>query len=57
MTKRKEETKAKPSAVKVKEIVFTCKYCEKAKPLSEMVVVTRFSPPLVACKDCDKTAF
>lgn len=57
MTKRKEETKSKPSAKKAKEIIFTCKYCENDKPLSEMVVVTRFSPPLVACKACEKKAF
>ena len=56
--KKKEETKPRTSTKgKDKDIIFTCKYCEKDKPLSEMVVVTRFSPPLVTCKDCEKTEF
>ena len=39
---------------KAKEITFKCKLCEKSKPLDEMVVLTRFFPPLVACRDCEK---
>ena len=54
--KRKTEAQSKPAA-KAKEIMFTCKYCEKDLPLSQMVVVTRFSPPLIACKACEKTEF
>ncbi len=38
----------------VKEITFKCKFCERSKPLSDMVVVTRFFPPIVACRDCEK---
>lgn len=44
--------KEKSAAVKLKETRFTCKFCEKTKPVSEMTVVTRFFPAAVACKDC-----
>jgi len=37
-----------------KEITFKCKFCEGSKPLDEMVVLARFFPPLVACRDCEK---
>ena len=43
----KEESKAK-------EVTFKCKFCEKSKPLDEMVVLTRFFPLIVACKDCER---
>ncbi len=39
---------------KAKEVTFKCKFCEKSKPLDEMVVLTRYFPPIVACRDCDK---
>ncbi len=45
------EKKKKP---KIKEITFKCKFCEKSKPLEEMVVLTRFFPPITACRDCEK---
>ena len=35
-------------------ITFTCKFCGKTKSLDDMRVVTRFFPPLPACKDCWK---
>ncbi len=44
---REEESKAK-------EITFKCKFCDRSKPLDEMVVITRFFPPIVACRDCAK---
>ena len=44
---KKEEPKAK-------EITFKCKYCEKSKPLAEMVIMTRFFPPITACRDCER---
>jgi transcription elongation factor Elf1 len=57
--KKQKEAAAKSHAgkSKEKEIIFTCKHCEKDKPISEMVVINRFSPPLVTCKSCEKTAF
>lgn len=39
---------------KEREITFKCKFCERSKSLEEMVVLTRFFPPLVACRDCEK---
>ena len=41
-------------AKKSKEITFKCKFCERLSPLDEMVVLTRFFPPIVACQDCEK---
>jgi hypothetical protein len=37
-----------------KEVRFRCKYCGKAKPLDEIMALTRFFPPVVACRDCAK---
>jgi len=49
-----EIEKEEKSKVKAKEITFKCKFCEKSKPLDAMVVLTRFFPPIVACRDCEK---
>ncbi len=35
-------------------IVFKCRFCEQSKPLDEMVVITRYFPPVVLCRDCAK---
>ena len=40
--------------MKTKEITFKCKFCEITKPLGEMRVLTRFFPPIVLCRDCEK---
>jgi hypothetical protein len=37
-----------------REIIFTCQFCGKSKPIEEMRIVDRFSPPLPACRDCWK---
>ncbi|MFC1977047.1 hypothetical protein ACFLWS_02110 [Chloroflexota bacterium] len=39
---------------KVKEVTFKCKFCEKSKPLDEMMLLSRYFPPIVACRDCEK---
>lgn len=44
----------KREELKIKKVTFKCKFCEKSKPLDEMVVLTRFFPPIVACRDCGK---
>ena len=44
----------KGEEAKTKEVTFKCKFCEKSKPLDEMVVLTRYFPPIVACRDCEK---
>lgn len=45
---KKETAKAKGA----EEITFKCRICEETKPYSDMVVMTRFFPPLTACKSC-----
>ena len=47
----KKDKKEEPKA---KKITFKCKVCESSKPLDEMVVVTRFFPPVVVCRDCER---
>ena len=37
-----------------KPITFRCRFCGKDKPLDEMRTLTRFMPPLVACRECEK---
>ncbi len=44
----------KKERLKVKEVTFKCKFCEESKPLDEMVVLTRFFPTVVSCRDCEK---
>ena len=46
-TKKSKQSKAE-------EVTFKCKFCESSRPLDEMVVITRFFPLLVACRDCEK---
>ena len=41
-------------AKRTKEVTFKCLFCEKSKPLGEMMIITRFFPPMVACRDCEK---
>ncbi|MFC1940315.1 hypothetical protein ACFLXO_06505 [Chloroflexota bacterium] len=49
-TEKEEEPKAK-------EITFKCKFCEQFKPLSEMVVLTAFFPPVIACQACENRLY
>ncbi len=37
-----------------REITFKCRFCGMSKLLEEMVVLARFFPPLVACRDCER---
>ncbi|MDP3879826.1 MAG: hypothetical protein Q8Q07_05935 [Dehalococcoidales bacterium] len=41
-------------ATEIGEITFTCKLCEKSRPLDDMVVVMKYFPPVVVCRDCEK---
>jgi len=43
-----------PGVKKPGEITFKCKYCGKTWPLDEMRTLTRFFPPVVACRECEK---
>ena len=39
---------------KVRNITIKCKFCEGSKPLNEMVIMTKFFPSIVLCRDCEK---
>ena len=39
---------------KDKKITFKCKFCDKSKPLDQMVVLTKYFPPVITCRDCEK---
>jgi len=54
MTTKKPETKEQSNSDKTKEITFKCKYCGENKPLDDMRRLTRFFPPVVVCRDCEK---
>jgi hypothetical protein len=47
-----EQASKKVPAKTAGEIVFICRRCGQAKPLSDMRSVTRFLPVLIVCKDC-----
>jgi len=47
------ETK-KEKRPKIKEPSFECKFCNKTRPLDEIMILTRFFPPVNACRDCGK---
>jgi hypothetical protein len=53
VTKRPQE-KEQSGSDETKEITFKCKYCGKTRSLDDMRTVTRFFPPVVACRDCAK---
>ncbi|MBI3931449.1 MAG: hypothetical protein HY325_05455 [Chloroflexi bacterium] len=50
----REKSKRGGEASKTKEVTFKCKFCERSKPLGEMVVLNRYFPPIVTCRDCEK---
>lgn len=37
-----------------KGVVFQCRFCQQSRPINEMVIITRFFPPLVACRECER---
>ena len=53
MTTEKEKEEAKGTK-EAKEITFRCKFCGRDKRLDEMMILTRFFPSLVLCRDCEK---
>jgi hypothetical protein len=44
--KKSEET------TKARTISFKCKFCGESKPLSDLVVLNQYFPPLPACSAC-----
>lgn len=52
MAGKSSKAAAKANKPELREITFLCRRCEKYKPLSEMVTVTRFVPALLVCRSC-----
>lgn len=44
----------KKEAMETKEVTFRCKFCDQDKRLYDMMILSRFSPSLVLCRDCEK---
>lgn len=53
-TEPEKKSGAEAKEEKTKEITFECKFCGMTKPLDKMRVLTRFFPPMVACRDCER---
>jgi len=54
MTTGKASSKRKTGEKEMPEITFQCKFCGDYKDLKQIKTLTRFFPPLVICKDCEK---
>jgi transcription elongation factor Elf1 len=52
MTGKSSKATAGAKKPESREITFLCRRCEKHKPISEMVTVTRFIPALIVCQEC-----
>lgn len=37
-----------------KEVTFRCRFCGRDMPIKEMMVISRFFPPQIACKECER---
>jgi hypothetical protein len=48
----KSERKESAKPIEVRGLTFKCRCCEEQKPLSEMVVMPRYFPPVTACRGC-----
>jgi transcription elongation factor Elf1 len=47
-------SKGKPAAElpKIADFTFTCKFCGETKPLSELVLMREYFPPIPSCRAC-----
>jgi hypothetical protein len=54
MTAEEIEKSDKAKEKEPKKITFRCQSCDKYKPLGDMRTITRFFPPVVVCRDCEK---
>jgi len=48
------KTEKPDGEAKAREITFKCKQCDQVKPLGDMMIIARFSPPVVLCRECEK---
>ena len=55
-TKGTKEVAAQESQQEIlTPVTFRCRVCGNDKPIEEMKVLTKYFPPMVLCKDCEKT--
>jgi len=47
-------TTTRPREKEQSDSTFKCRYCGKDKPLDDMKALTRFFPPVVACRECER---
>ena len=50
----KKLDKKQAEVAKKEEIAFKCRFCGETKSITEMRILTRFFPQIVACRDCEK---
>ena len=50
----KSKSAKKETRKQTTEITFKCSLCGESKPLKDMMILTRFFPRIVACRDCDR---
>lgn len=48
----KEKAKETP---REKEVVFICKFCGEAKPLSDLIMLRNLYPQVSCCRECART--
>lgn len=54
MAAETKESKPDKKDKETKGTEFTCRFCGAKRPLEDLRVIYRFSPPLVVCADCEK---
>ena len=52
---KKQAKEVKETVEILTPVIFKCKVCGSEKPIEEMKVYTKYFPPMVLCKDCEKT--
>jgi hypothetical protein len=50
----KKSDKKQPRVAKEEGITFKCHFCGETRPITEMRILTRFFPQIVACRDCER---
>jgi len=50
----KVASKSKSAPKETTGVTFKCNLCGESKPLQDMMILTRFFPRIVACRDCEK---
>lgn len=53
MATGKAKKDEKPAVKENRTFTFVCKFCGRSQRLEDMRVLIRFSPPLIACRECE----